>query len=259
MIQIENLWHYYTVKPVLQDINLSISTGELLTVMGPNGMGKSTLLALIGGMMKPVKGKVIIDGDVRRNTVDEEKRIRQKVFYLPADPYLPPLLTGREFIICIGRLYGIDNIKLMEHADKLLDIFDLKDKGDNIISSYSTGQKKKIGLCGALAAETPTLVLDEPFSGGLDSSALMAMSSILKKMAESEKHTIVMAVPVPELVEDLSHKIAIIKQGKLVNCGTMDQLRTESGCDGNLAEILEHINNPETAGKVSKYLEDQLS
>ena len=258
MIRIENLWHYYTVKPVLEDINLSIEAGELLTVMGPNGMGKSTLLALIGGMMKPLKGKVIIDGDVRRNTVDEEKRIRQKVFYLPADPYLPPLITGREFIMCIGRLYGIDDIKLMEHANKLLDIFDLKDKGDSSISSYSTGQKKKIGLCGALAAETPILVLDEPFSGGLDSSALMAMSSIMKRLAESEKHTIVMAVPVPELVEDLSHKIAIIREGKLLNSGTMDELRKDSGCDGSLADILEHINSPETAGKVSKYLEERI-
>ena len=258
MIKIENLWHYYTVKPVLKDINLSIGTGELLTIMGPNGMGKSTLLALIGGMMKPLKGKVIIDGDARRNTVDEEKRIRQKVFYLPADPYLPPLMTGREFIICMGRLYGIEDFKTMQHTEKLLYIFDLKEKGDSSISSYSTGQKKKIGLCGALAAETPILVLDEPFSGGLDSSALMAMGKIIKKLAESEKHTIVMAVPVPELVEDLSHKIAIIRDGRLVNCGTMDELRNDSGCDGNLAEILDACNCSDTSSKVSEYLEERI-
>ena len=86
----------------------------------------------------------------------------------------------------------------------------------------------------------------------------MAMGKIVKKLADSEKHTIVMAVPVPELVEDLSHKIAIIREGKLVNCGTMDELRKASSCDGNLAEILESMNKSNTSSKVETYLEEKL-
>ncbi len=259
MIKVDNVWHTYSVKPVLKGINLHIKAGELVTVMGPNGMGKSTLLALIGGMMKPTRGQIIIDAKVRRSAIAAEKEIRKIVFYLPADPYLPLGLTGREYILGIGRLWGRDDMAMIPHMESLLDIFDLKDQGDSLIHSYSTGQRKKIGLCAAFITETPVMVLDEPLSGGLDSSALVAVTRILRRLAERKESTVVIAVPVPELVEELSGRIAVIQSGKMLTCGTLQELREQSQCNGSLAEILEKIGNPQALDKVETYLKERLS
>ena len=153
MIKLVNVWHHYGIRPVLKNINIRIDTGELVVLMGPNGMGKSTLLGLIGGILSPIKGHIEINGLIRRNSVEEETVLRKKVIYLPDDPFLPLSSTGREYILAVGRLYGIDETRLMEHTELLLELFDLAKEGDSPISSCSSGQKKKIGLCAALVSE----------------------------------------------------------------------------------------------------------
>ena len=104
----------------------------------------------------------------RRGSEEEELAIRKMTVYLPDQPWLPGNPTGREFLLAVGRLYEVEQDRLIEHVDQLLDLFDLTEKGDSPIRSYSAGQKKKIALCSALVAEVPILLLDEPFSGGLD-------------------------------------------------------------------------------------------
>ena len=147
MIRVEKVWHHYGVRPVLKDVSLHIEQGELVAVMGPNGMGKSTLLALIGGLLSPLKGYVEIDGLRRRSSIDAEKAIRKKVVYLPDRSYLPPDVTGREYLLAIGRLYEVEEQRLMEQVEILLSIFDLDKNADSTIQSYSTGQQKKISIC----------------------------------------------------------------------------------------------------------------
>ena len=88
--------------------------------------------------------------------------------YLPDQPWLPAQRTAREFLLAVGRIYDVEDERLMEHVDQLLHLFDLSEQGDSPIRSLSAGQKKKVALCSALVAETPILLLDEPFSGGLD-------------------------------------------------------------------------------------------
>ena len=255
MIKVENVWHHYGIRPILKNVSMHVEEGELVALMGPNGMGKSTLLALIGGLLSPLKGSVEIDGLKRRSSIEAEKEIRKKMVYLPDRPFLPPDVTGREYALAIGRLYDVDEQRLMEQIDKLLEIFDLDKNGDSSISSYSTGQQKKIGICAALATEAPILVLDEPFSGGLDSSALLALSQILKKLAERKDVTVVMAVPVPELVEPLAHKIAVIAEGKILACDSADGLRQQTSCSGNLLEVLETLIHPKSRENINDYLE----
>ncbi|MBL7214777.1 MAG: ATP-binding cassette domain-containing protein [Phycisphaerae bacterium] len=142
----------------------------------------------------------------------------------------------------------------MELTDKLLSIFDLDKNADSTIQSYSTGQQKKIGICAALATEAPILILDEPFSGGLDSSALLALSKILKKLAERNDVTVVMAVPVPELVEPLAHKIAVIADGQILAYDSADGLRKQTGCTGSLLEVLEALIHPKSNEDIDGYL-----
>jgi ABC-type transport system involved in cytochrome c biogenesis ATPase subunit len=156
----------------------------MVAVMGPNGMGKSTLLAAIAGILSPQHGHIEIDGMVRRRTEDEELAIRKKVAYLPADAWLPAMVTGREFLLAVGRLYAVDDDRLFDHIERLIPLFSLEEKADSAIASYSTGQKKKIALASALVTDAPILLLDEPFAGGLDPAGILAMKHVLKHFAQ---------------------------------------------------------------------------
>ncbi len=147
----------------------------------------------------------------------------------------------------------------MEHVDSLLELFDLAKQGNSPIRSYSTGQRKKIGICSALVTEAPILILDEPFSGGLDSAALLALVRILKTLADRKDVTVVMAVPVPELVEPLAHKIAIVAEGKILAYDTADGLRRLTGSQGSLQEVLERLTNPNVFKNIERYLERKTS
>lgn len=254
MIELINITHHYGIKPTLRNINLTVNTGELLCVMGPNGMGKSTLLGVAAGLLCPIKGQVKIDGMIRRSSIETEKAIRQKVVYLPDNPWLPLTNTGREFLFAIGRLYGVDEERLFDHIERLLDVFDLKELADASISSYSTGQKKKIGISSTLVTDASIMVLDEPFSGGLDSSALLALHHILKHLAQRDDKTIIMAVPVPELVEDLANRIAIIREGQIIACDSAENLMALAQV-GSFSDALEHLIHPEGAKHIQRYFE----
>ncbi len=168
-----------------------------------------------------------------------------------------PLNTpGLEFLLAVGRLYGVDEDRLFDHAQRLLELFDLADKAEAAIRSYSTGQRKKIGICSALITDAPIMILDEPFSGGLDSSALRALQHILKYLADRDDVTVVMAVPVPELVEDLADRIAVIKDGRVVACATADGLREQVSVDGSLSDVLETFVH-EDVNKVDRYFQGE--
>ncbi|MEO0586552.1 MAG: ABC transporter ATP-binding protein [Planctomycetota bacterium] len=255
MIELIDVFHHYGVRPTLKGVSLRVERGELVCVMGPNGMGKSTLLAVAGGVLAPIEGKVLIDGLERRSTIENEKAIRERVLYLPDDPWLPAALTGREYVLSVGRVYGVDDRRLMDSTDRLLDLFYLAEKADEPLRNYSTGQRKKIGLCAALASEARMLILDEPFSGGLDSSALHALMTVLKTLAEREDRTVLMAAPVPELIEGLAHRVAMIQRGEIVAYDTIDGLREKTGVSGTLAEVLDATLHPEGGDRLKRLLE----
>ena len=257
IISVRNVWHHYGVRPILKDVSFDVASGELVVVMGPNGMGKSTLLGLIGGTMYPIKGKIEIDGKIRRSSAENEYAIRKQLVYLPDTPFLPPASTGREFLLAVSRLYSIDSLHAMKHSESLLEVFDLEEKMDSPISSYSTGQQKKLGLCAALITEAPILILDEPFSGGLDSAALLAMSKILKMLASKDDVTVLMAVPVPELAEPLADKVLILSEGKVVDFDTPQAIKSKAGVGLSLSEALEKLAHPDRVYNIEQYLEER--
>lgn len=258
MIKVVNLTQHYGVRPVLKDVNLEVADGELVVVMGPNGMGKSTLLAAMAGILCPQKGHVEIDGMVRRRTEEEEIAIRKRVVYLPADAWLPGLVTGREFLLAVGRLYDVNEDRLFEHIERLFQLFDLKEKADSILSGYSTGQRKKIALSSALISDAPIMLLDEPFAGGLDPGGILALKRVLKHLAERKDRTLVIAVPVPEIVGDLAGRIAVIRDGEIIACDTPGEILRHAGGSENLGEALERLMNPNTVENIERYLEGEM-
>ncbi len=253
MIRFHEVWHHYGVRPTLVGINLQVSAGELVCLMGPNGSGKTTALGVAGGVLPPMKGHVEINGRKRRGSVEDERAIRQQTCYMPDQPWLPEGSTGREFLVAVGRLYDVPMDRLFTHIDQLLKVFDLGDYGDRPIDRYSTGQKKKIGLCSGLVTEAPVLILDEPLSGGLDASALLAMEHILKALADRNDVTVLMAVPVPELVDRIADRVAVIKDGKILAQGSPSSLCEQTGRD-SLAEALDLLTHPDRPKHLARYL-----
>ncbi len=144
----------------------------------------------------------------------------------------------------------------MEHADQLLALFDLAERGDSPIRSLSAGQKKKVALCSALVTEVPILLLDEPFSGGLDTAGLLTLKRIVQHQARRHDSTIVLTSPVPELVEEIATRIIVLRDGEILAFDTLDGLQRVTGHRGSLGAVLERLIFPETTRKLDVYFED---
>jgi ABC-type multidrug transport system ATPase subunit len=255
MIRVEKLVQHYGVRPVLKEVDLEARSGELVVILGPNGSGKSTLMRVIGGALEPQAGFVEVDGMRRRGSVESELAIRRRLVFLPDHPWLPTHMTGREFLLAAGQLYDVPFARLMEHVDRLLALFDLIKESDWPIRSYSSGQMKKIAVASALVTDVPILILDEPFSGGMDPSGILALRRVLRQLASQDQATIVVTTPVPELVEELADRIAVLSDGRILAFDTVNGLRQQTGCTGSLAEALERLLHPGAPDKVARYLE----
>ena len=256
MIELVDVTAHYGVRPVLRHISCRIERGELVVIVGHNGMGKTTLLGVMGGVLQPQHGHVTIDGRRRRQSVEDELAIRRQAVYLPDQAWLPALRTGREFLLGVGQLYEIEMDRLMEHVDRLLDLFELTGQGDWATNSYSAGQKKKLALASALITEAPVLLLDEPFSGGLDPSGLLALKRVLKRRVGEQRGTVVLTSPVPELVEEIADRVLVLRNGEVAAFDTLAGLRRLTSCNGSLADVLERLMFPETTRKLEEYFRE---
>ena len=165
-----------------------------------------------------------INGLRRRASEDAEVQIREQMAFLPDQPWLPEFRTGREWLMAVGQLYDLDAERLMDHISRLLELFQLTEKGEAPIRTCSNGQKKKIAICGVLVTEAPILILDEPFTGGLDPAAILALGRVLKHLAEREEMTVLMASQIAELVEPLAHRIAVLEGTQVKAYDTLDGL-----------------------------------
>jgi ABC-type multidrug transport system ATPase subunit len=139
VIELRDVTQHYGVRPVLRGISLRIERGEVVVVLGPNGMGKSTLLGVMAGVLAPQEGRVIIDGRLRRGSVEDELAIRKQTVFLPDQPWLPGNLSARQYLLAVGRLYDVEELRLMAHAEQLLDLFDLTDVADASLWTCSAG------------------------------------------------------------------------------------------------------------------------
>lgn len=258
MIRAQNVTQHYGVRPILSDLSLTVETGELVAVIGPNGSGKSTLLSVLAGILRPQKGHVEIDGHRRRASIKSERAIRRNTVYLPDEPWLPMLTTGREYLLSVAKLYGIGIDRAIEHADRLLDLFCLTKNGDSPIRTYSTGQKKKIGLCAAVITDASTLLLDEPFSGGLDPAGIMAMKRLLQRFREDRARTVVFTTPVAEVVDELADRMIVLRNGIVEGEYRIDELRGSSDDSESVKRVVEDLVFPNATQSIQNYFDSKV-
>jgi ABC-2 type transport system ATP-binding protein len=256
VIELHDITQHYGVRPVLRGITLRIERGEVVVILGPNGMGKTTLLGVMAGALAPQRGEIFVDGLRRRGSEEEELAIRRMTVYLPDQPWLPAQRTAREFLLAVGRVYDVEEGRLMEHVEQLLHLFDLDGPGDGPIRALSAGQKKKVALCSALVAETPILLLDEPFSGGLDPAGIVTLKQIIQHHGRRRDRTIVLTSPVPELVEEIATRIIVLHDGEVLAFDTLDGLQRLTAHRGTLDEVLQRLIFPDTNRKLEAYLQD---
>src|SRR5262249_12064196 len=154
-------------------------------------------------------------GRRRRGSTEDEQAIRQTTVYLPDQPWLPAQRTGREFLLSVGRLYGVEEFRLMEHVDRLLELFELTEQGDQPIRGYSAGQKKKVVWSWGWGGGAPVLRGEEPFSGGLDPAGILALKRVFQRHPRRKEMTIVLTSPVPEIVEEIATRIVVLRDGEV--------------------------------------------
>lgn len=253
MIRLSEITQHYGVRPVLRKLDLEILGPGVTAIVGPNGMGKTTLLSVIAGVLSPQTGTVDVDGLIRRSSQEAELEIRRRAVFLPDRPWLPRHRTGREFLLSVGTIYGVDIERLFDHAGRLFQLFNLTREADWPIRSYSNGQQKKLALASAFITEAHTLILDEPFGGGLDPAGILALKHVLKRLVAEQNYLIVISAPAPEMIEDLADRFVVLRDGKIVAHDSLDGLRQLTGINGTLSDVLASLTSPETLDNIEYY------
>jgi ABC-2 type transport system ATP-binding protein len=215
-IHISGLVKTFGSTRALDGLDLTVAQGEVHGFLGPNGSGKTTTIRLLLGLLRADAGKVrLLDGDPWLEAVALHRRLA----YVPGDVTLWPTLSGGEVIDLLGRLRGGLDAR---RRDELLERFDLDPRTKS--RDYSKGNRQKVGLVAALAARAELLVLDEPTSG-LDPLMEEVFRQVVAEEARVEGRTVLLSSHILSEVEALCDRVSIIRQGRTVETGTLDELR----------------------------------
>lgn len=230
IISIRHLNKRYGSKPVLNDINLEVHPGQVIGYIGPNGAGKSTTVKILCGIIQEYEGDVVIAG---RNLRDNMAELKRMIGYIPELPEMYDLLTPREYLTFIGKLYHLEDDVVMERSRRLLDSFGLADKMDERMDTFSKGMRQKVLITSGLLHNPSIVILDEPMSG-LDANAVILVKELMQVMKQEGK-TIIYCSHMMDVVEKVSDRIILINEGRVVADGTITQLR--QGGDESLEQI----------------------
>ena len=232
MLQIKNLEKSYQagVKAV-DNLSLEVKKGEIYGFVGHNGAGKSTTIKAIVGALGFDKGDIYIDG---KSIKDDSIGAKKDIAYIPDNPDIYEYLTGIQYINFVCDVYGVGeerNNLISRYAED----FQIQDNLGDLISTYSHGMKQKLVLISALVHSPKLLVLDEPFVG-LDPVASFRLKEIMKELC-AKGSSIFFSSHVLEVVEKLCDRVGIIKKGKLVLEGTMEEIAGEKSLEKLFLEI----------------------
>lgn len=232
MLEIKNLTKKYGDKVAVDNLSLTVETGQICAFIGHNGAGKTTTLKAIAGILNFEQGEIKIDGiDVKSNPM-EAKRI---LAYLPDNPDLYDYLTGIEYLNFIANIFKLSAEERKQKIEQYAKRIGIYEALQNQISSYSHGMKQKLALVSALIHSPRLLLLDEPFVG-LDPISSHEMKLIMQEMAKAGA-TIFYSTHVLDVAEKICDQVAIIKQGKLVVFGKMEEVKGMQSLENVFLEL----------------------
>jgi len=214
-------WRHRRVKEALKGVNLKVEEGEIFGILGPNGAGKTTLLSILSTLLLPDQGKICILG---LDGLQDGHRIREKVNMSSGNANFVWSLSVRENLHFYGMLYGLSGKKREEKIQSLVALFDLKEHLEVPFDRLSTGMKQRLSLAKSLLNDPPLLFLDEP-TVGLDPGVSMRIRDQIRSTQKASGRTILLTTHNMKEAEALCHRIAFLKDGKILAVGTAEDLK----------------------------------
>ncbi len=252
MIEVQELTRVFGELTAVDAISFTVNPGEMYGLLGPNGSGKSTTMRMILGLLKPTSGTAIVLGhDIRTDSV-AAKRV---MGYVPEEPNLPDSLTGWEYINYVADIWRIPRGSGRDkEIEELLQLLDIYDASNDLISTYSKGMSRKTSLVAALIHKPRILILDE-VQAGIDPKGAATIKEILNGL-RSRGATILLSTHVLEIAERMCDRIGIIDHGKLIAEGTMDSLRQQAKGLSSLEDIFLSLTGGPDMQQIARFLEE---
>lgn len=233
MLEIKNYSKSYAEgKKAADDVTLTVESGDIYGFIGHNGAGKSTTIRAVVGVLDFTEGEIYIDG---HSVKDEPLECKKITAYIPDNPDLYENLTGIQYLNFVADVFDISAKDREERIKKYANTFEITDSLGDLISSYSHGMKQKVAIISALIHNPKLLVLDEPFVG-LDPKATFTLKEIMHEMCK-QGTAIFFSTHVLDVAEKLCNKVAIIKKGKIIASGTMEELTAGQSLEEAFLEV----------------------
>ena len=232
MLNIEHLTKAYGEKKAVDDLSLHIVPGEIYGFIGHNGAGKTTTLKSVAGILQFDEGEITIDGiSIKENPLECKRRFA----YIPDNPDLYDYMTGIKYLNFIADIFGVGAGERQERIRKYADAFELTADLAQPIAAYSHGMKQKLAIISAWLHEPKLILMDEPFVG-LDPKASHLLKEMMREMCD-EGGAIFFSTHVLEVAEKLCDKVAIIKSGRLIRSGAMEEVKGDESLEDVFLEL----------------------
>ena len=232
MLAIQHLTKRYGEKKAVDDLSLHIAPGEIYGFIGHNGAGKTTTLKSVVGILQFDEGEITIDG---HSIKAEPLACKRELAYIPDNPDLYDFMTGIKYLNFVADIFGVGAAERQERIRRYADAFELTDDLAQPIAAYSHGMKQKLAIIAAWLHQPKLILMDEPFVG-LDPKASHLLKGMMREVCDNGG-AIFFSTHVLEVAEKLCDKVAIIKGGKLIRSGTMEEVKGDDSLEEVFLEL----------------------
>lgn len=234
MLQINHLSKLYGEKKAVDDLTLHIAPGEIYGFIGHNGAGKTTTLKSVAGILRFDEGEILIGG---KSVKDDPLACKKQLAYIPDNPDLYEFMPGIGYLNFIADIFGVSDADRKARIDRYAEMFEIKKDLNQSIAAYSHGMKQKLAIISALIHDPKLIIMDEPFVG-LDPKAAHLLKGLMREICDAGG-AIFFSTHVLEVAEKLCDKVAIIKGGKLIRSGTMEEVKGDDSLEEVFLELVD--------------------